>query len=142
MNCSGKLVKEMIVPHVQRQLVLLKNQFGHHHSPGPPKPRCAQFAPMASTVTIFILHQFWSSKRDDKAQAARDLLMVISQTKRADFCFLMPSPRPPSLPQTWRYSLSEESVLHRSEHLLPRLPLISPLCLSLLCCKAEKSICL
>lgn len=95
MNGSGKFVKEMIAPHVQRQFFKI-SCFGHCHSPGPPQPRCAWFAPLASTVTAFILHQFWSSKRNDKTQAAS--LMVISQTKRANSWFLLPSPRPPSSP--------------------------------------------
>lgn len=82
-----------------------------------------------------------SSKSNDKTPAARDLLMVMSQTKRANSCFLMSSPRPPSLPQTQRHSLSEgafQSVLHRSEHLLLWLPLISPLCPSLSCAARQR----
>lgn len=104
MNGSGKLVKEMVVPHVQRQLLVLKNLLVW------PLPLCTDVLHSHNLYSTPVLEL-----QNDKAQAARDL-MAISPTKRAGSRLLMPSPRAPSLPQTQRCSLSQGAFqsVHRS----------------------------
>lgn len=93
---------------------------------------------MASTFTTFILHQFWSCKRNDKTQAARDLLMAISQTKRAGCWFLIPAQGHPPCPRL-RDALCQEGHFRVfTEQLLPWLPLTSPLCPCLPCAARQR----